>query len=177
MHHIQAARLTSAPHNPNNPIKPTTPADGTREDPVLSKFEEEIGVCKAVAAEVAALPSTMTINYVKINAKPLRNALTTWASKWVGAHARPCLAHPTPAHRNPSDHAVHTASHTQTLAHARPCLAHTAPAHTAPPTDHAVLCIIHTRARARALAWPTPLPSPHTLHPHLAAWVGVSGGG
>jgi len=48
---------------------------------VLSKFEAEIGVYKAVAAEVAALPSTMTINYIKINAKPLRNALTTWASK------------------------------------------------------------------------------------------------
>lgn len=56
-------------------------ADGTREDPVLAKFEAQITSYKAVAAEVAALPSTMTINYVKINAKPLRTALTTWASK------------------------------------------------------------------------------------------------
>ena len=58
-------------------------ADGTKEDPVLAKFEDQISVYKGVSAEVAALPSTMTINYVKINAKPLRTALTTWASKWV----------------------------------------------------------------------------------------------
>ncbi len=25
----------------------------------------------------------MTIGYVKVNAKPLRQALSTWASKWV----------------------------------------------------------------------------------------------
>ncbi|KAF5834390.1 hypothetical protein DUNSADRAFT_8976 [Dunaliella salina] len=61
----------------------TTLPDGTKEDPVLSKFEEEISVYKSVSAEVSALPSSITINFVKINAKPLRTALTTWASKWV----------------------------------------------------------------------------------------------
>eukprot|EP00983_Pelagomonas_calceolata_P123834 1161047-Pelagomonas_calceolata.AAC.19 len=55
-------------------------ADGTKEDPVLAKFEEEISVYKSVSAEVSALPSSITINFVKINAKPLRTALTTWAS-------------------------------------------------------------------------------------------------
>lgn len=43
----------------------------------------------------------MTIGYVKVNAKPLRQALSTWASKWVylfthylQASGKEVLAHP-----------------------------------------------------------------------------------
>jgi hypothetical protein len=32
---------------------------------------------------VAALPGNATVGWVKINAKPLKQALSTWASKWV----------------------------------------------------------------------------------------------
>ncbi len=61
----------------------TTLADGTRDDPPLASFEEQITKYKSVASEVSNLPATMTIGWVKINAKPLRTALSTWASKWV----------------------------------------------------------------------------------------------
>jgi dynein heavy chain len=56
-------------------------SDGTRDDPVLARFEEAIARYKGVAAEIAALPATQTLGWVKINAKPLRTALSTWASK------------------------------------------------------------------------------------------------
>lgn len=43
----------------------------------------QIAKYKAIAAEIASFKDTMTIGYVKVNAKPLRQALSTWASKWV----------------------------------------------------------------------------------------------
>lgn len=61
----------------------TTLADGTKDDPGLPKFEEQIAKYKSVAAEVNSLPSQITMGWVKINAKPLRTALATWSSKWV----------------------------------------------------------------------------------------------
>ncbi|KAL6747291.1 flagellar outer dynein arm heavy chain beta [Haematococcus lacustris] len=61
----------------------TVLADGSRDDPVLAKFEDQIAKYRAVSTEIANLPSTQTVGWVKINAKPLRTALTTWASKWV----------------------------------------------------------------------------------------------
>lgn len=57
--------------------------DGTRDDPPLAKFEEQIVKYKNVASEIASFKDTMTMGYVKVNAKPLRQALSTWASKWV----------------------------------------------------------------------------------------------
>ena len=32
---------------------------------------------------MAALPGAATVGWVRINAKPLKQALSTWASKWV----------------------------------------------------------------------------------------------
>ncbi len=61
----------------------STLSDGSKDDPALAKFEEQITKYKAVASEIANLPATQTIVWVKINAKPLRTALSTWASKWV----------------------------------------------------------------------------------------------
>ena len=60
-----------------------TLSDGTLDDPPLAKFEEQIGKFKAVATEIGLLPSTMTIGWCKINAKPLRTTLSTWSGKWV----------------------------------------------------------------------------------------------
>lgn len=59
----------------------STLPDGTKDDPVLSKFEEQITKYKGVAAEINQLPQMQTVGWVKINAKPLRTALSTWASK------------------------------------------------------------------------------------------------
>eukprot|EP00798_Chlamydomonas_sp_ICE-L_P004667 gene4667-14864_t len=57
--------------------------EDTYDDPPLAKFEAQIAKYKQVSAEIANLPGNQTIGWVKINAKPLRTALTTWASKWV----------------------------------------------------------------------------------------------
>lgn len=57
--------------------------DKTRDDPPLAKFEEQIQKYKAMATEIQNLPSICTVGWVKVNAKPLRTALTTWASKWT----------------------------------------------------------------------------------------------
>ncbi|GBF97683.1 flagellar outer dynein arm heavy chain beta [Raphidocelis subcapitata] len=57
--------------------------DGGRDDPPLSAFEEQIQKFKAVAAEVAALPGSATLGWLRVSAKPLKQTLATWASKWV----------------------------------------------------------------------------------------------
>ena len=59
----------------------TTLSDGTKDDPVLAKFEEQITRYKNVGTEINTLPATQTLGYIKVNAKPLRTALSTWASK------------------------------------------------------------------------------------------------
>lgn len=38
---------------------------------------------RAISVEVAALPASCVIGWVKVNAKPLKQALATWASKWI----------------------------------------------------------------------------------------------
>eukprot|EP00955_Chlamydomonas_euryale_P098700 365162-Chlamydomonas_euryale.AAC.24 len=60
----------------------TLPSGG-RDDPPLSKFEEQIAKYKALATDVQSLPSVASVGWVKVNAKPLRTALSTWASKWT----------------------------------------------------------------------------------------------
>eukprot|EP00879_Flechtneria_rotunda_P005416 GHRR01005708.1.p1 GENE.GHRR01005708.1~~GHRR01005708.1.p1 ORF type:complete len:1495 (+),score=578.36 GHRR01005708.1:300-4784(+) len=61
----------------------TKAADGSREDPPLAKFEQQIQKYKAVGQQVASLPGNAVVSFIKISAKPLRTGLTTWASKWV----------------------------------------------------------------------------------------------
>eukprot|EP00201_Polytomella_parva_P017476 CAMPEP_0175071536 /NCGR_PEP_ID=MMETSP0052_2-20121109/19298_1 /TAXON_ID=51329 ORGANISM="Polytomella parva, Strain SAG 63-3" /NCGR_SAMPLE_ID=MMETSP0052_2 /ASSEMBLY_ACC=CAM_ASM_000194 /LENGTH=4543 /DNA_ID=CAMNT_0016338719 /DNA_START=12 /DNA_END=13643 /DNA_ORIENTATION=- len=58
-------------------------ADGTKDDPSLTKFEEQISKFKTIQQEIGSLRDTIVIGYVKISAKPLRQALSTWASKWT----------------------------------------------------------------------------------------------
>jgi hypothetical protein len=38
---------------------------------------------RAIGAEVSSLPGTASIGWVRVSAKPLKQALATWASKWV----------------------------------------------------------------------------------------------
>jgi dynein heavy chain len=57
--------------------------DGTKDDPPLAKFEEQIAKYKSLSSEITALPGLETRGWVKINAKPLRTALLTWVSKWT----------------------------------------------------------------------------------------------
>ena len=57
--------------------------DGSRDDPTLDRFEAEIGKYRAVQEEIQALPTSATIGYIKIDAKPIKQALTTWVTKWI----------------------------------------------------------------------------------------------
>ncbi|KAK9808985.1 hypothetical protein WJX72_007373 [[Myrmecia] bisecta] len=57
--------------------------DGSRDDPVLEKFEAEIAKYKAVQEEIQGLPTSATIGYIKIDAKPIKQALSTWVTKWI----------------------------------------------------------------------------------------------
>lgn len=40
-------------------------------------------ITRAIGAEVAALPSSASLGWVRISSKPLKQTLATWASKWV----------------------------------------------------------------------------------------------
>mmetsp|Transcript_25005 Transcript_25005/g.85566 ORF Transcript_25005/g.85566 Transcript_25005/m.85566 type:complete len:4525 (+) Transcript_25005:136-13710(+) len=55
---------------------------GEGSDPPLEKFEAEIEKYKAVQKEIASLESTLSIGWLRIDAKPLKQALSTWAKKW-----------------------------------------------------------------------------------------------
>lgn len=57
--------------------------DGTKDDPTLDRFEAEIAKYRAVQEEIQALPTSATIGYIKIDAKPIKQALTTWVTKWI----------------------------------------------------------------------------------------------
>ena len=57
--------------------------DGSRDDPTLDRFEAEIAKYRAVQEEIQALPTSATIGYIKIDAKPIKQALTTWVTKWI----------------------------------------------------------------------------------------------
>ncbi|KAF6251999.1 flagellar outer dynein arm heavy chain beta [Scenedesmus sp. NREL 46B-D3] len=60
----------------------TKNADGSRDDPPLAKFEEQIQEYKAVAQAIASLPGSAVVGFIRVSAKPLKNSLATWASKW-----------------------------------------------------------------------------------------------
>lgn len=51
---------------------------------------------RAVSAEVAALPASVVVGWVKVNAKPLKQALATWASKWIYLYTHYLQVLPTP---------------------------------------------------------------------------------
>lgn len=38
--------------------------------------------CRAIGQEIAALPGSTIVGFIKVSAKPLKTSLATWASKW-----------------------------------------------------------------------------------------------
>ncbi|CAG9462750.1 unnamed protein product [Pedinophyceae sp. YPF-701] len=52
-------------------------------DPPLAKFDEEITRYKMVQDEIAALPTTVDIGMLRIDCRPIKQALGTWVTKWV----------------------------------------------------------------------------------------------
>ena len=52
-------------------------------DPPLECFDGEIGRYKAAQAEVAALHTGVVMGWLRIDARPIKQALSTWVTKWV----------------------------------------------------------------------------------------------
>jgi hypothetical protein len=42
----------------------------------------DCSLCRAVGQEIASLPGSAVVGFIKVSAKPLKNSLSTWASKW-----------------------------------------------------------------------------------------------
>eukprot|EP00227_Mantoniella_beaufortii_P011774 CAMPEP_0197579874 /NCGR_PEP_ID=MMETSP1326-20131121/3768_1 /TAXON_ID=1155430 /ORGANISM="Genus nov. species nov., Strain RCC2288" /LENGTH=4505 /DNA_ID=CAMNT_0043143449 /DNA_START=243 /DNA_END=13760 /DNA_ORIENTATION=+ len=53
------------------------------DEPELALFDKEIARYKAVQEEIQALSTTSVIGWIKIDAKPIKQALSTWVTKWV----------------------------------------------------------------------------------------------
>ena len=53
------------------------------EDPPLEMFDAEIAKYKKVQEEIAQLHATCVVGWIKIDAKPIKQALATWVTKWV----------------------------------------------------------------------------------------------
>lgn len=58
-----------------------TGADGA--PPPLEAFAAEIARHKAVQDAVQALPASAAVGWVKVDARPVKQALLTWTSKWT----------------------------------------------------------------------------------------------
>ena len=53
------------------------------EDPPLELFDAEIAKYKKTQEEIAQLHATCVVGWIKIDAKPIKQALATWVTKWV----------------------------------------------------------------------------------------------
>lgn len=56
--------------------------------PSLDAFASEIGRYKSMQDEVQAAPATAPIGWLKVDARPLKQALLTWTSKWTYLYMR-----------------------------------------------------------------------------------------
>eukprot|EP00854_Cymbomonas_tetramitiformis_P002137 gene2137-2836_t len=58
-------------------------AEGGKDEPELKIFDDKIAELKNVQTEVQALPSSMVIGWLKVDSKPVKQALGTWLTKWI----------------------------------------------------------------------------------------------
>lgn len=56
--------------------------------PPLDAFAAEIARYKAMQDEVQALPANAALGWIKVDARPLKQALLTWTSKWIYLYMR-----------------------------------------------------------------------------------------
>ena len=56
--------------------------------PSLEAFAAEISKYKSIQDEVQALSSSAALGWVKVDAKPLKQAVLTWTSKWIYLYMR-----------------------------------------------------------------------------------------
>ena len=57
-------------------------ADAPLPDPSLAQFDAEIAKYKEIADEVSELPNTVQIQWLQINAKPIKQAISNVVQKW-----------------------------------------------------------------------------------------------
>ena len=53
------------------------------DDPPLDVFDAEITKYKNLQDEISHLPTSHTEGWIRINAKPIKQALSTWVTKWI----------------------------------------------------------------------------------------------
>jgi dynein heavy chain len=51
--------------------------------PSLERFDAAIARFKGVQEQVQALPAVNTVGWIRVDAKPIKQALSTWVTKWV----------------------------------------------------------------------------------------------
>ena len=56
-----------------------------RLEPPLIEFDKQIGHYKALQDAISAMPVTATRGWLKLDAKPAKQALSTWVTKWMFA--------------------------------------------------------------------------------------------
>lgn len=81
--------------------------DGTRDVPSLEKFEAQIAEVHAIETDIQAIPAIITEGLLRINTKPLQQALVVLVSKWIYLYTqslqrRVCFRFETPCFRRMS---------------------------------------------------------------------------
>lgn len=59
----------------------------------LAKFDDKIHQYLGVQSEVAALRHTQDVGFVRVNAQPMKQAISTWVTKWIYLFAQSLQDH------------------------------------------------------------------------------------
>ena len=59
----------------------------------LAKFDEKIHLYLGVQSEVASLRHTQDVGFVRVNAQPMKQAISTWVTKWIYVFAQSLQDH------------------------------------------------------------------------------------
>jgi dynein heavy chain len=54
--------------------------------PVLDLFDRKIAAYKQIDEDIKALPNTQNMGWLRLDARPVKNALQTWLSKWTNMY-------------------------------------------------------------------------------------------
>ena len=57
--------------------------NGVHKDPPIAAFEAEIAKYLAIQTEITELPSSATIGYLRVDAQPMKQALSSTVTKWI----------------------------------------------------------------------------------------------
>ncbi|GBG28212.1 Dynein heavy chain 2, axonemal [Hondaea fermentalgiana] len=57
------------------------PDEGDR--PILEKFDERINVFQTLRVEIAELAPSKNLGFLRVNTQPIKQALSTWVTKWI----------------------------------------------------------------------------------------------